>query len=294
MASPFDAFLAQCWADHADHPHDVVHRLTRREASPPDSAALAALLRLELHVRAEHLGDFEGARASLGRWANDPLVDDAVRSALRVGRHSLALAEPSGDDLAPGLSLEETLRAEACAAAIRLGRADTPGALAFVRTAQARLAALPHASGSVHRPLAVACNNLAWSLHDAGSARSAADTAAMLELVAASRVHWAEAGTWLEVQRADHCLALCHLSAGRPADALSFAERCLASCMENAAPEFEHFHARAALCRVHAALGQAQQALQQHAAAREAFDGLDDADRAACRNTLDALPAWLP
>ncbi|MEO5771482.1 MAG: hypothetical protein ABIQ29_05385, partial [Burkholderiaceae bacterium] len=255
MASTFDAFLAQCWADHAEHPHDVARRLTSREASPPDSAALAALLRLELHVRAEHLGDFEGARAGLRRWANDPLVDDAVRSALRVGRYSLALAEPSGGDVAPGLSLEETLRAEASAAAIRLGRADTPGALALLRTAQARLAALPQGAGAVHRPLAVACNNLAWSLHDAGSARSAADTAAMLELAAASRVHWAEAGTWLEVQRADYGLALCHLSAGRPADALPLAERCLASCRENAAPAFELFHACEALCRAHAALG---------------------------------------
>ena len=93
MASPFDAFLAQCWADHAEHPADVARRLDSSEISPPDSAALAALLRLELHVRAEHLGDFDAARASLHRWARDPLADDAVRSALRVGRHSLALAD---------------------------------------------------------------------------------------------------------------------------------------------------------------------------------------------------------
>ena len=294
MASPFDAFLAQCWADHAEHPADVARRLDSSEISPPDSAVLAALLRLELHVRAEHLGDFDAARASLHRWARDPLADDAVRSALRVGRHSLALADPCGVDAASALSLEETLRAEAGAAAIRLGRADTAGALALLRTAQARLVAMPRVAGPVHRPLAVACNNLAWSLHDQGAARNADDTAAMLELAAASRVHWAQAGTWLEVERADYGLALCHLSAGRAADALPFAERCLAACLQNAAPPFERFHAHEALCRGHAALGHAREAMRQRALAREAYDALDDADRAACQATLDALPALLP
>ena len=77
----------------------------------------------------------------------------------------------------------------------------------------AKLAALPDASAAVHRPLGIACHNMAWTLHDRGNARSAEETAAMIEFAAGSKQHWSKAGTWLEVERGDYDLARCHLAA---------------------------------------------------------------------------------
>ena len=201
-----------------------------------------------MHLCGEHLGAFDDGRWRLAALAGHPLADATVRSALRVGDASLTLAETGRADR-DGFTLEELIRSEAGAAAISLGRQRTDRAMALLRDARARVAALPAATAAVHRPLAVACNNMAWELHDRGGARSAGDTAAMLDIAAASRMHWTQAGTWLEVERADYALALCHLSAGLPDQGLHFATQCLAACTQNGAPPYEHFFAHEALAR---------------------------------------------
>ena len=290
MDTSFDAFLQQCWADHAERPADVAERL--RSGLPPATSAaqLSALVRVVVHVCGEHLGAFDDARGRLTALAAHPLADAVVHSALRVGTTSLALAD--ADVAEPiGLSLEEHIRSEAAAAAISLGRQHTARAMTLLAAARRRLAEWPDAGAAVHRPLAVACNNMAWELHDRGLARSADDSAAMLELAAASRLHWSHAGGWLEVQRADYALALCHLSAGLPREALAFATQGLAGCNSNEAPAFEHFHAHEALARVQHALGDAHARASHSGAAAQAFERLDEQDQHACRATLATLHA---
>jgi hypothetical protein len=139
--------------------------------------------------------------------------------------------------------------------------------------------------------LAVACNNMAWELHDRGGERSAEDTAAMLEIAMASREHWARAGSWLEVERADYCVSMTNLSAGRTDEALRHAAQCLAACIAHDAPSLEHFFGHEALARVQRTRGDAAAAKHHAAAARDAFERLAPDDQAACRSALDAIMA---
>ena len=290
MASAFDAFLKQAWADHAEHSEAVAARLRSDRPAPETAAQLAAFVRLVVHLCGEHLGAFDDGRERLQALTTHPLADDDVRSALRVGIASLTLAEFGQADLT-AFTPDEQVRSLAAAAAIGVGRHNPARALALLADARRRVAALPSVGPATHRPLAVACNNMAWELIERGSARSTDETEAMLDIAAASQVHWAEAGTWLEVERSDYGLALAHLSAGRADDALPFAMRCLASCTQNAAPPFEHFFAHEALARVQHVGGNAVAAAHSVAAAQAAFDQLGADDREACRAALDTLHA---
>lgn len=290
-AAAFDAFMAQAWADHADAPDAVAQCLRTHTPAPTTPAHIGALARLVVHVLGEHLGDFEDGRWRLGALEGHPLARDAgAQSELQVAQAALTLAQGAASPTT-NLSPAETVRALSAAAAICVGRGQSDRALAFIAAARQRLLDLPEASAADHRPLAVACNNMAWELHDRGAARGAAETAAMLDIAAASRAHWSQAGTWLEVERADYCLALTHLSAGRADDALRYAARCLASCIGHDAAPFEHFFGHEALARAQHARGDAAAREHHVAAACAAFDRLAADDQAACCGTLDALRA---
>jgi hypothetical protein len=290
MSETFDAFLSRAWADHADHSEAVAERLRTQTPAPGKPAQLSALARLVVHLLGEHLGRFDDGRWRLAALAGHPLADADVQSTLRVGECSLTLAE-GRDCPMNGFSAAERLRAEAGAAAICLGRRHTDRALAFIAAAREGLAALPQSMPADHRPLAVACNNMAWELHARGAARSAFDTAAMLDIAAASRDHWERAGTWLEVERAEYCLAMTHLNAGQLDAALRHAAQCLASCIAHDAPAYEHFFGHEALARVQQARGDAVAREHHVQAAEAAFDRLDADDQSACRATLDTLRA---
>ena len=293
MASMFDRFLEQAWADHANHAEAVAERLRTDTPAPETAKQLTALIQFVVHLCGEHLGAFDDARWRLAALQAHPLVDAGVQSALRVGNAGLTLAE-CDRACCDGFTLEELIRSEASAAAICIGRKQTERAITLLRMARERLAALPEASAAIHRPLAVACNNIAWELHDRGSARNAEDTAAMLDIAAACKRHWSHAGTWLEVERADYGLALCHLSAGLAEPAVTFAGQCLAACTHHEAPAYEHFFAHEALARAHHACGNAVGRATNLAAAQAAFARLAAADQAACRTTLAALEALAP
>lgn len=286
----FDAFLKQAWTDHADQPGEVALRLRTQTPVPESGEQLSALARLVVHLCGEHLGAFDDGRWRLQALATHPLADAAVQSTLRVGIATLALAQSGQSDCA-GFSVEEQVRTQAAAAAICVARHQTARATALLQAARERLVSLREAPAAVHRPLAVACNNMAWELHDRGSARSAEDTAAMLDIAAASRWHWSHAGTWLETERADYCVAMCQLSAGDAEAALRSAARCLAVCTQNDAPPFELLFAHEALARAHGVRGDTAARARNVAAAQAAFEQLPASDQAGCQPTLTALLA---
>ena len=290
MASAFDDFLAQAWADHVDQPDAVAQRLRTDTPAPESPQQLAALARFVVHLCGEHLGAFDDGRWRLAALAKHPLADASVQSALRVGQASLTLAETGAADWR-GFNTEEQVRTEAAAAAISLGQHDTERALALLQAARQRVAALPNAGAAVHRPLGIACHNMAWTLHDRGSARSAEETAAMLEFAAGSKLHWSKAGTWLEIERGDYDLARCHLAAGQLDEALNHAAQCLATCTQNDAPPYEHFFAHEALARVQHARGEPAARARHVAELQAAFAQLDAANQGACRPSLDTLRA---
>ena len=290
MATAFDSFLQQAWADHADQAAAVAHRLKTQTPAPESPQQLAALARLVVHLCGEHLGNFDDGRLRLAALKNHPLADASVQSALRVGTAGLTLAESARADCS-GLSLEELIRSQAAAAAISLGQHDTARAMSLLSAAREHLASTAQADAATHRALAVACNNMAWELHGRGNARTAADSAAMLDVAAASKMHWSHAGSWLEIERADYGLALCHVAAGRPQMALRFAEQCLTGCRQNCAPPYEMFYAHEALARAQHACGDLAACAVELRAAEVAFAEIPARDQDACRSTLESLRA---
>lgn len=293
MASTFDSFLRQAWADHAIQPEAVALRLRSSTPAPASAQQLNALVQLVVHLCGEHLGTFDDGRWRLAALKSHPLADAGTQSALRVGAAALTLAERGAADR-KRFSLEELIRSEGSAAAISVGRKDTERAMALLRSARERLAAAPEASAAAHRPMAVACNNILWALHERGAARSAADTAAMVDVAAACRLHWSQAGTWVEVERADYGLALAHLSAGLHEQAVGFASQCLAACVAHDAPPYELFFAHEALARAQHASGNAAGRAVNVAAAEADLARLSTDDQAACRPALDKLRALAP
>lgn len=290
MSTSFEAFVAQCWADHGVHPEEVAERLRTLTPAPGEAAHLAALARLVVHVLGEHLGRFDDARWRLEGLRGHPLADAGVHSTLRVAQSTLDLAQ-HGEPAGPVLDPAERLRSEAAAAALCIGRGQSARALRLLATARQRVASLPRATPADHRPLAVACNNMAWELHARGKARSAEDTAAMLDIAAASRVHWAQAGTWVEVERADYCLALAHLDAGLADTALHHAAQCLTACITHDGPTYEHFFGHEAMARVQAARGDHAATMHHVAAARAAFGDMASGEQSECRGALEGLAA---
>jgi hypothetical protein len=290
MKLGFDEFLQQAWADHADRPEGVAARLRTDTPTPGSAAQLNALIRLTLHVLGEHLGRFDDARWRLCALATHEQADASVQSSLRTALAALDLAQ-RGRAAFTSFTDGEIVRAQSGAAAICVGLGRSAAALDLIVAARARLTAMPDATASDHRPLAAACHNMAWVLHERGDTRSSADTVVMVEMAAASRAHWERAGTWLEVERGEYDLARMHLAAGQFDVALRHAAQCLAGCIANDAPPYEHFFGHEALARVQHARGDGAATAHHVQAAKATFDRLDADDQAACRKTLDELLA---
>ncbi len=291
--SAFDAFIARAWADHAGRPDAVARRLRTRTPAPQTPAQLSALSRFVVHLLGEHLGRFDDARWRLNALRMHSLADEGVQSDLRVGQATLSLGQ-GNYSATKALTAAETVRAESGAATLCLGRGQLERALAFVDSAADRIAALPEPRPQDHRPLAVACNNMAWELQGLGANRSAAQTQAMLRIAAASREHWSRAGTWLHIERAEYCLALTHLSAGQFDDAWRHAGQCLAVCLHHRAPPLEHFYAHEAMALVHHARREAAELAHHAQSMRAAFERLKVNDQDPCRETLDAVARLSP
>jgi len=289
-ATVFDAFMARAWNDHATRSDAVARRLRMRTPPPQTPDQVAQLVRLVVHLLGEHLSRFDDARWRLDALRTHPLADAEVQSALKVADVTLDIGQ-GRIDTAQGLAAAQAVRAEAAAAALCLGRGQVLRAEQLLTRARERVAALSAATPQDHRPLAVACNNMAWTLHDLGAQRSTEQTAAMLRLAAASREHWARAGGWLEIERAEYALALTHLSAGLHDDAWRHAGQCLAVCLHHAAPPYELVYAHEAMARVHHARREAGELAHHAQALRAAFERMSADDQTACQGVRDAVLA---
>lgn len=281
----FDDWLGSAWDEHETDADAVAGRLGEGLALVRSEAQLVQLSHLAQHLHGEHLGRWDEGRGWQQALASHSLFGNDIAVAVRW--RSAALATAGGDaGAAYALGAAERIRARALAASA-LAERDTPRATALFSAALAEADAQAD-TAPIARAVAITANNLAAALEE--KARLSADERAlMLQAAHAARRWWALAGGWLETERAEYRLALSHLKAGDAAQARRHAALCLEIVQANAAPPLEHFFGWQAMALAAQALADVDGHAKALMQARQAFDALDDADKAWCRESLDKL-----
>lgn len=289
MTTTLRAWLDQAWEQHPDQPQAVAERLAEAIALADDGTATAEeLARFGEHLLLGHLDQAPALRAFIAAMQPAAGRDEATARVLQRAALGLVLAG-HGEEPAADLPADEQLRALGQAMLAHTRRADRSGARRLLDQAQA-LAAQANES-KCWRALAIVTNNLAGDLRyyreQAGAAADPQADALMLDAAALARTHWATAGGWQEVERADYQLALCHAAAGQGAQALVHAQACLAGCEANGADAYECFFAHEAVAIAHATLLD-----EQRRRMRAQLERLDDAGaKAYAQATLAKLDA---
>jgi len=106
-----------------------------------------------------------------------------------------------------------------------------------------------------HKKFAVDCFNLVWNLMDK-KGRTRADDDRMMHAGHASRFHWGEIGTPVELERGEWQISRMYTVLNKAQSALYHAERCLEICKENGIADWDIAFAHEAIARAHAIAGQ--------------------------------------
>lgn len=242
---------------------------------PGDAAALA---RLAEHLLIAHQADAAGLRRVL-RECFEPLApgDDTLPAALARGRFAAALLDDAQAPPPDGLPAPDQVRAMSNAAA-GSGRGARWTALQVLVRRAAALAEGDDVSGRAYAAMA---NNLAADLRLLLLARPQAAAPlrqAMLDAAERARAAWSRVGGWVEAERAEYQLALCHAAAGDGEQAVRHARACLQGCVEHGADAFERFFAHEALVHAHVANREGTPAHDALLAMRECLAQVEDAE----------------
>ena len=289
QADTLRSWLDQAQSQHADQPSVITAGLRTRAAQLPADADGAEAIRLAEHVWLAHAADAAGLQAFLD--ALPAALGQAASTAPSVERARLALAWLAGQ---PVPALADTLRWRALQNVVLAMAAQgrSAQALGLLQTDEA--AALAQGRSEAGKAFAATANNVASHLQDSPRGDAARDTW-MLQAAALARRAWASAGGWMQVERADYRLALCHAAAGQGAEAVEHARRCLAGCVAatDQADAVEHFFAHEALLRAHHAAGNAAAAGAALQRMQALLPDITEADglRAWCARVLATLPA---
>ncbi len=289
QADTLRIWLDQAQSQHADQPSVITAGLRTRAAQLPADADGAEAIRLAEHVWLAHAADAAGLQAFLD--ALPAALGQAASTAPSVERARLALAWLAGQ---PVPALADTLRWRALQNVVLAMAAQgrSAQALGLLQTDEA--AALAQGRSEAGKAFAATANNVASHLQDSPRGDAARDTL-MLQAAALARRAWASAGGWMQVERADYRLALCHAAAGQGAEAVEHARRCLAGCVAatDQADAVEHFFAHEALLRAHHAAGNAAAAGAALQRMQALLPDITEADglRAWCARVLATLPA---
>jgi hypothetical protein len=289
QADTLRSWLDQAQSQHADQPLAITAGLRSRAVHLPADADGAEAIRLAEHVWLAHAADAAGLQAFLD--ALPAALGQAASTAPSVERARLALAWLAGQ---PVPALADTLRWRLLQNVVLAMAAQGRSAQALGLLQTAESAALAQGRSEAGKAFAATANNVASHLQDGPRGEAARDTL-MLQAAALARRAWASAGGWMQVERADYRLALCHAAAGQGAEAVEHARRCLAGCVAatDQADAVEHFFAHEALLRAHHAVGNAAAAGAALQRMQALLPDITEADglRAWCARVLATLPA---
>ncbi|MED5617889.1 hypothetical protein [Ideonella sp. BN130291] len=286
------AVIDDALALHPDDAPAAVRRLEDGFALLPAAPEQAELFVRSLeHVLLGHRDDAAAYATALDRLA--PAVAGQAAAELAVARGRLAITLLSDPVAAKASSLPaaETVRAHYNAALALTRRSAWPRVQALVQ--QAGDLAEHSGEPAAQKALAALTNNIAGDLRYYFGAAHRADAGrvhTMLDAAQRARAAWERAGGWMEVERADYQLALCHAVAGQGTQAVAHAQACLQRCEANGADAYERFFAQEALARAHCSADQPGEARRTRDRMAQLLAEVQDKDaHAFAADTLAAL-----
>ena len=262
---------------HPEAPEDAAQMLCEGLALlPGEPGDLESFVGAAQHVMLGHLDDAAALREALDRV--QPFAEGRAGVAMAVARGRLAIELVDNAHCASSLPAPEHIRALYDAALACSRRGEWP-------SVRERLAAATgfaeQGDPATQRGYASMANNIADDIRfyfKPDQRREAGRVDAMLDAARRAREAWAKAGGWMETERADYQLAMCHAVAGQGREAVSHAQACLAVCEANAADAYERFFAFEALAHAHAAADQRRASKQARDRMAECLLLVDDAD----------------
>ncbi len=126
-----------------------------------------------------------------------------------------------------------------------------------------------------HRKSAVELFNLVWNLLDKKE-RTIAENDKMVHAAHASRFHWGEIGTAVEIERGEWQISRVYSVLNRPQSALYHAARCMEICKENNIGDFDIAFAYEAMARASAVAGKNSDREKYIQLAKEAGEHIKD------------------
>ena len=126
-----------------------------------------------------------------------------------------------------------------------------------------------------HRKSAVELFNLVWNLLDKKE-RTIAENDKMVHAAHASRFHWGEIGTAVEIERGEWQISRVYSVLNRPQSALYHAARCMEICKENNIGDFDIAFAYEAMARASAVAGKNSDREKYIQLAKEAGECIKD------------------
>jgi hypothetical protein len=279
---------------HPEAPDDAARMLREALALlPGEPADLEPFVRTARHVMLGHLDDAAALREVLDKV--QPFAEGLADVATAAAGGRLAIELVRDACRASRLPAPEHIRAlyDAALACSRRGE------WAAVRERLVAASGLAETGdAAAQRAYASIANNIAGDIRfyfKPEQRREAGRVDTMLDAARRAREAWPTVGGWMETERADYQLAMCHAVAGQGREAVRFAQACLAVCEANAADAFERFFAFEALAHSHAAADQPRAAKQARDRMAECLEQVADVDSRAdaepCLAKVDELLA---
>jgi len=128
-----------------------------------------------------------------------------------------------------------------------------------------------------HRQFAVELFNLVWDLMDKEQ-RTINENLRMLHAAHASRFHWGEIGTPLELERGEWQISRVYSILNHPKSAIYHAGLCLEICKTNEIGDFDLAFAYEALARAHAVAGDLKKSQKYIELGEQAGQKITDAE----------------
>jgi hypothetical protein len=283
-STPLRDWLDQAWNDHPGAARRVADELAERAGTLPDDAVGADAVRLAEHVMLAHLADPQALRRFLAALP----LGDALTASVQRARWALAQVDglaAQGAPEVPEIPASDRWRALHSVVMLMVARGDIAGARSRLLAEEAAAAAHPDAAAQ--RGYAATANNTALDLRT-GPRGDAARDALMIEAAMLSRRAWlAAGGNWMQAERADYQIAMCHAVLGQGAPAVTHAQACLAACEAHGAEPSERFFAHECCVHAHRADGDAVRAAQHRENMVALLEEISDAGmKQWCSSTL--------